>query len=129
MHRGKLKFPHKKLIVNYNYRRTIQILDLHATIAVYAKLKVGIMPTIQKIHVRYVNKKKLNDLLKSLFKADTYEFEVPTPKTPCFGRAESWMSQENEADKTVILTVPRKLFKRKSSVSMIGIYFSHRQED
>lgn len=34
------------------------------------------MPAIQKIHVRYVNKKKLNDLLKSLFKANTYEFEV-----------------------------------------------------
>ncbi|CAF9925239.1 hypothetical protein IMSHALPRED_006420 [Imshaugia aleurites] len=49
------------------------------------------MPTIQKIHVRYVNKKKLNDLLKSLFTADTYEFE------------------ENETDKTLILTVPRKL--------------------
>ena len=67
------------------------------------------MPTIQKLHVRYVNKKKLNDLLKSLFKADTYEFEVSTPTTPCLGRAESWMSQENEADNTVILTAPRKL--------------------
>lgn len=49
------------------------------------------MPAIQKIHVRYVNKKKLNDLLKSLFKANTYEFE------------------ENETDSTIILTAPRKL--------------------
>ena len=34
------------------------------------------MTVIQKIHMRYVNKKKLNDLLKSLFKADAYYFEV-----------------------------------------------------
>ena len=34
------------------------------------------MTVIQKINMRYVNKRKLNDLLKSLFKADTYSFEV-----------------------------------------------------
>ena len=67
------------------------------------------MPTIQKIHVRYVNKKKLNDLLKSLFKANTYEFEVIVRITPYFYVADPWMMQENEADKTVILTAPRKL--------------------
>ena len=86
------------------------------------------MPTIQKIHVRYVNKKKLNDLLKSLFKADTYEFEVSHSQRPVlvelnFGcrrkmrltRPSFWLLQES--------------FQTYVWKSIIRLYLSHRQED
>lgn len=96
------------------------------------------MPVVQTFVIRYLDKQKLHNLLKTLFSGADYEWEVHIDFLPLPLKHidPAWQIKENNIEPTVTLrNIPRKLtevilllvLKSKSSGSMLTSFKAEKQ--